>query len=329
VLFVSFVVIFPSPSIAMSLALHAEPIQTDNTLGPPSVSIVVPSVTGLPVVAECLQSLLSQDGSSQAEILVPDRCGESTRSILRRRFPQVQVIPVEGHPSIPALRAIGIKRAKGRIIALLEDHCIAQSGWLRAIEQAHEAGHQAIGGPVENGCIDRIVDWAAFFCEYAPFCGPAPSGPVPVIPGNNAAFDRGLFECLQPELRAEAWDPVWLARLSQQGVVFHSTPEMAVLHKISFGYSEFLAQRYHYSRSFAGMRLSGAPWWKRIGYAAGTLLLPGVLLVRLVGIIGRKRQCWKPFACSLPVLLTFLASWAVGEGVGALFGPGRSLQRVG
>jgi glycosyltransferase involved in cell wall biosynthesis len=313
----------------MSLALSAEPTATDPALGPPRVSIIVPSVTGLPVVADCLQALVSQEGAANAEILVPDRCGEPTRAVLRRRFAQVRIIPVEGRPSIPALRAVGIERAKGRVIALLEDHCLVQPGWLQAIERAYDAGHQAIGGPVENGCIDRIVDWAAFFCEYARFCGPAPRGPVPEIPGNNAAFDRCLFERLQPELHAEAWESFWLARMRAEGVAFHSVPEMAVLHKISFGYGEFLAQRYHYSRSFAGMRLCGAHWWKKISYAAATLLLPGLLLARLVMIIGRKRQHWKHFACSLPVLVTFLVSWAVGEGVGALFGPGRSLQRVG
>jgi hypothetical protein len=200
---------------------------------------------------------------------------------------------------------------------------------LRAIEQAYDAGYEAIGGPVENGCVDRVVDWAAFLCEYARFCGPAPRGPVMEIPGNNAAFDRKLFERLQPELRAEVWDPVWLARLREQRVAFQSVPEMVVLHKLSFGYREFLTQRYHYSRSFAGMRLCGAPWLKRIGYSGATLLLPGLLLARLVMIMGRKRQRWKQFACCLPVLSTFLVSWAVGEGVGALFGPGDSLQRVG
>jgi glycosyltransferase involved in cell wall biosynthesis len=310
------------------LALSGGGTQEDHAPGLPRVSIIVPSVTGLPVVAECLQSLIDQEGADGAEILVLDRCGEATRAVLRSRFPQTQVIPVEGRPSIPALRAIGIERAKGQMVAILEDHCIAQPGWLRAIEQAYEAGHRAIGGPVENDCGDRVVDWAAFYCEYAPFCGPAPRGIVAEIPGNNAAFDRRLFEQLQPELQAEVWEPFWLARLRQRRVVFHSVPEMAVLHRISFRYGNFLTQRYHYSRSFAGMRLSGAPWWKRAAYAGATVLLPGLLLGRLTVTVVRKRRHWKRFVYCLPVLMTFLASWAVGEGVGALLGPGRSSQRV-
>jgi glycosyltransferase involved in cell wall biosynthesis len=304
------------------------PTHTDHAQSLPRVSVIVPSATGLPVVAECLESLLSQEGSTRAEILVLDRCGEETRAVLRSQFPEIQLIPVEGCPSIPALRALGIERAKGQIIALLEDHCIVQPGWLRALEQAYDAGYRAIGGPIENGCVDRAVDWAAFFCEYARFCAPAPRGSVREIPGNNAAFDRRLFEQLQPELRAGAWEPVWLARMRERQVIFYSAPEMAVVHKLSFRYGNFLTQRYHYSRSFAGMRLCGAPWWKRVAYAGATVLLPGLLLGRLAVTMAGKRRHWMRFLYSLPVLLTFLASWAVGEGVGALLGPGRSLQRV-
>lgn len=307
---------------------ETEQRSTSHAPGLPRVSVIVPSVTGLPVVAECLESLVSQQGSDRAEILVPDRCGETTRAVLRSRFPGVEVIAVDGCPSIPALRALGIERAKGQVIAMLEDHCIAQPGWLRAIERAFDAGHRAVGGPVENGCVERIVDWAAFYCEYARFCGPAPRGRVAEIPGNNAAFDRLLLEQLQPELQSEVWELFWLARMRQSGVAFHSIPEMAVLHKLSFGYGSFLAQRYHYSRSFAAMRLGAATWRRRAAYAGTTVLLPGLLLGRLGVIMARKPQHWRRFLYSLPVLMTFLASWAVGEGVGALLGPGRSLQRV-
>jgi glycosyltransferase involved in cell wall biosynthesis len=291
--------------------------------------VIVPSVTGLPIVAECLECLLHQEGAAQAEILVVDRCGETTRTILRSRFPQVQVIAAEGRTSLPALRAMGIERAKGRIVALLEDHCLVQPGWLRAIEQAFNAGYRVVGGPVENGGTDRVVDWAAFFCEYARFCGPLPRGIVAEIPANNAAFDRQLLEQLQSELRAEVWEPVWLARLRQWQVAFYCAPDMVVLHKISFRYRDFLAQRYHYSRSFAGMRLANAASWKKIAYAAATLFLPVLLLARLTMTVARKRRHWARFVCSLPVLLTFLATWAVGEGVGAVRGPGHSLERVG
>jgi hypothetical protein len=43
----------------------------------------------------------------------------------------------------------------------------------------YEEGALAVGGAVENGSVERTVDWAAFFCEYARFmpARPARRGP--------------------------------------------------------------------------------------------------------------------------------------------------------
>ena len=298
------------------------------TAADPLVSVVIASVNGLPAIGECLDALARQDGGPAAEILVVDRCGEDTRAALRARFPGVQVMAADRGTSIPALRAMGMARARGAMIAILEDHCNAQPGWLRAIARQREAGAQAVGGAVENGSVDRTVDWAAFFCEYARFMPPVPRGEVREIAGNNSVYDRGALARLGPEARAEVWESFLHARMRVLGVPFQSDPDLIVIHKKSYGYLQFLGQRYHYSRSFAGMRLQGAPWWKRVGYALATPLLPPVLMGRMVATVARKRRHGARFAGAAPVLLTFLLSWAFGEAVGALAGPGRSLERV-
>jgi hypothetical protein len=218
--------------------------------------------------------------------------------------------------------------AQGQMIAFTEDHCLAAPGWLRAVEEAWQAGCRAVGGPVENGSATRLVDWAMFFCEYVRFMEPVPRGAVGEIAGNNSAFARGLLERLRPEMEAEVWETFLHARMRELGVTFHSVPEMTVLHKKSFGFGYFLLQRYHYARSYAGMRLSRASPWRRGLYAAATTLLPGLLLGRIAATVARKRRHFGTLLCSLPVLSAFLLSWAWGEGVGALFGPGQSLQRV-
>ena len=296
--------------------------------GEPLVSVVIASVNGLPAIGECLEALTHQDGGVEAEIVVVDRCGEETRSALRARFPSAQVVAADAGASIPALRALGMARARGRMVAILEDHCNVGPGWLQAVARQQQAGALAVGGAVENGSVLRSVDWAAFFCEYARFMPPVPRGVVPGITGNNSVYDRGLLERLGPAARAEVWESFLHQRIRALGVPFHSDPDLIVIHKKSFGYVEFLTQRYHYSRSFAGARLQGAPWWKRLGYACATPLLPPVLMGRIAGAVAGKRRHVGRFVGSSPVLATFLVSWAWGEAVGALLGPGRSLERV-
>jgi glycosyltransferase involved in cell wall biosynthesis len=293
------------------------------------LSVVIPCVNGLPVIAECLDALARQEGNVAAEVIVVDCCGEATRAVLRQRFPWALVIAVEGRESIPALRAIGLERARGRVIALTEDHCLPDPHWFEAIAAAHRAGRPVVGGAVENGSIERAVDWAVFFCEYADFMRPVPAGAVAALPGNNTAYDRGVLDRLGPALRDGSWEPFWHARLLQEGVDFFSDPRMVVLHKKVFGYGYFLSQRYHYSRSFAGMRLAGASGWVRLAYAAATALLPPLLLARLVRtVLLRKRRFRAHFLRALPALCTFVVVWAVGEAVGALLGAGNSLARV-
>ncbi len=297
---------------------------------PTLISVVIASVNGLESIQECLDCLVNQEGNVRAEAVVLECCGPETREALARRFfqPFIRVIPVEGRPSIPALRAMGMAQARGRIVAIIEDHCMAHPRWLQVIARAHAAGHRAVGGPVENGSVVRSVDWAVFFCEYARFMLPVPHGIVAEIPGNNSAFDRRVLDALGPELQEEVWEAFLHQKMREAGVEFHSDPEMIVYHKKHFGFGYFLSQRYHYSRSFAGMRMIGAPLWKRLGYAGATTLLPGILLVRITSIVARKGRHWKQYLLSLPSLCSFLVIWAVGEGVGAVLGPGRSLQRV-
>ena len=298
------------------------------TAAEPLVSVVIPSVNGLPAIAECLEALARQEGDVSAEVLVVDRCGEQVRSALRGRFPSVQVIAADGTTSVPALRALGIARAKGKMIAILEDHCNVERGWLQAIGRQSEAGHLVIGGAVRNGSVDRTIDWAVFFCEYARFMPPVPRGVVAEITGNNSVYDRGVLDRLGPEVQEEVWESFLHDRMRALGVPFHSDPDLVVTHKKRFGYLYFLAQRYHYSRSFAGMRMKGSPWWKRVGYACATPLLPGLLMGRMAATVARKRRHGARFLQASPAIATFLVSWAWGEAVGALLGPGQSLQRV-
>jgi glycosyltransferase involved in cell wall biosynthesis len=294
--------------------------------GTPLVSVVVPCVNGLPAIAECLDALQGQEGDVPAEVVVVDRCGEETRSVLRRRFPSVRIVAAPPGTGIPALRALGIEQCRAPMVAMIEDHCNVAPGWLSAIDRARRAGHRVVGGAVENASTERLVDWAAFFCEYARFMPPLHEGPAAEVAGNNVAYARELLT--EPGAAADSWEFFLHARLAEQGVVFHCDPALVVRHKKEFPFGYFMSQRYHYSRSFAGMRLAGASWGKRILYAAGTAFLPPLLFARIAGAMAARRRHWGTFLAAAPILSVFLLSWAWGEAVGALAGPGDSLEKV-
>ena len=72
------------------------------------LSVVVPSVNGLPIVLECLEALRADAAHSRLQIepIVVDRCGESVRQVIRERFPEAAVVAAEPGTTIPALRAV-------------------------------------------------------------------------------------------------------------------------------------------------------------------------------------------------------------------------------
>lgn len=294
----------------------------------PKVSVAIACVNGLPYIKDALQSFERQDGNISYEIVVADRCNRGCRDEVRRH-PNARLIEVDQPGvTIPQLRALAIRCAQGELIGITEDHCIAPRGWLAAMVDAHAAGHQIVGGPIQNAATRRLVDWAVFFCEYSAFEPPLPAGPGPV-PGNNITYERTLLPLIDDLLDQGVWEEEFNQRLATHGYVARVDPSAVMLHKKSFGLAEFVAQRYFYARSFAGLRVRDASAVRRVVYAgfAATFLAP-LLLQRIARNVWAKGRHRSKLIRSVPLLMLFVSAWAWGEIVGYLIGPGDSLSRV-
>jgi hypothetical protein len=292
------------------------------------VSIAIACVNGLPYIEEAIRSFEHQDGDITYEILVADRCNRGCREVVRRH-PRTRLIEVDrAGVTIPQLRALAIRQARGELIGVTEDHCMAPPGWLGAMVRAHAAGHAIVGGPIENAATGRLIDWAVFFCEYSAFEPPLEAGPG-AVPGNNTTYARALLPIIDDLLDLGVWEEEFNSRLAAHGYATYLDPSAAMMHKKSFGAAEFVAQRYYYARSYAGMRLRDGVLLQRLMYAgfAATLLAP-LLIQRIVWNVWTKRRHRRELILSLPLLMTFVAAWALGEVVGYLTGPGDSLSRV-
>jgi GT2 family glycosyltransferase len=292
------------------------------------ISVVIPSVSGLPVIAECLDALSRQRGEIQAEVIVVNRCRNGTAQLIAERFPWVDLVSRGEQEGIPQLRAAGIERARGDIVVVTEDHCIAPDNWFEEIVRAHEAGYTVVGGSVENGCVQRVADWASFLCEYSQVMSPVPSGEVDDIPGNNASYDREVLSGVSEHIKKNCWEYYLHEELRSKGVKFLSSPAIVVTHKKQFGVRFFFAQKFHYSRSFAAMRWTRLTVRARIFYLCATPLLPLLLVWRVSRQVLRKKRLYKELVLSLPLLSLFGVSYACGEFAGYLLGQGQSLVKV-
>ena len=292
------------------------------------LSVVVPSVNGWSDLEGCLAALAPQRESVHLEVLVADRCGAPVRERVRKVFPWVTLIEAAPETTIPQLRSLAFGIAQGGSVAVIEDHVLVPPGWARRLLALQQQGEDVVGGSVENAATERLVDWAAFLCEYSHLLPPLKEGPVASLPGNNTVYRRSLLDKYRQVTGEGRWEDHLHRRFQEDGIVLYSRPDIKVGHKKHYTVWEYLSQRYLYSRSYAGMRLRGASAGKRMAYGLAAFALPPLLLVRTVRTIWGK-NCHRPeLMKSLPLLVLFVSGWGWGEVVGAWFGPGDALAKV-
>ena len=294
----------------------------------PALTVVVPSVNGLGDLKGCLSALGHQRNDVDLEVLVADRCGEPLRTEVRREFPWVTLLEAAPATTIPDLRALAFRQAKGKSVAVIEDHVIVPAGWARAMLDAQAGADVVVGGAVENAAVDRLVDWAAFLCEYSHCILPLPAGPADWLTGNNVVYPRALLTRYESVLGRGQWENRLHDAMRRDGVPLVCRPEISVGHKKHYTVGEYLSQRYLYARSYAGARVADASLGKRLGYGAAALALPPLLMYRTVSRVVSKRRHRAELVRSLPLLAVFVVSWALGEMVGYVAGPGDSLAKV-
>jgi glycosyltransferase involved in cell wall biosynthesis len=294
----------------------------------PEISIAVPSVNGLDNILGCLEALEAQRDQCDLEILVVDRLGDSVREEIHRRFEEVRILCADSTATIPQMRSLAFQKARSRAVAVIEDHVLVPPGWARQMLEALASGAEVVGGSIENGATEGLVDWAAFLCEYSHAMPPLDAGPATWLVGNNVVYRRRLLEEQRLVIESDRWEDALHESLRASGTQLICRPEIVVHHRMHYGLLEYITQRFYYSRSFAGARLAGESWRRRLIYGCGAILLPPLLFWRIVRSVVSKKRHRLILLQSLPLLALFVVSWAIGEVVGYWFGAGSSLAKV-
>lgn len=294
------------------------------------LSVVVPSVNGLPVVLECLAALRADTAASHLRIepIVVDRCGDDVRRAIHEQFPEASVVAVDRGATIPAMRALGFGRASAPAVAVIEDHVIVPVGWAGRMVAALADGADVVGGGVRNAAVSTLVDRTAFLCEYSHLLPPQPSGRVDTLTGNNVVYRRTVLERYRATIDRGHWEDELHAAMRRDGVSLIGRPDIVVAHKMHYRIRDYVAQRFWYARAYAGMKRESMPPFARAVRSIGSLALPPVLLSRIISRVRRSGRTDQSLIPSLPLLTLFVSAWAVGEAVGYLGGGGDALSRV-
>ncbi len=281
------------------------------------VSVVVASVRDAHHLEACLQSLVPQAAVHSAEIIVARALVGADR-IPEENWPGVTFVLVDGPPNIPKVRGAGLARSRGARVVLTEDHCVASPHWLSSLLSV-STDVSVVGGSVDTTQRHRGVDLAAWFAEYGFFSPHAGQDPL-LITGANVLYGADVVDNAALWMQEGVWENVVHDRLRDRGVTFVRIPDAVVSQTLHYGVTAFCRDRYAHGKSYAAARIGEHGVGKRVLMAAGSIVLPGVLLLR----VARRAGLGAPvdFLRALPWIVVFLMAWSVGECAGYVGGVG-------
>jgi hypothetical protein len=289
--------------------------------------VVVAASDSAKAIARTLSSLGLQSGAGDLEVIVAAACDR-----MPARWPAADDMPFHGlhqviappGTGVPRLRRLGFDRATAPIVVFTEDSCRFGPGWAEAwIAAFRVPGLAAATGPVEASMGHALVDWAVFFCEYAPFLPlPRTAGRSSRLAGNNFAVRRAVVERLAgPEIHETevAQDQLQAGRRGREGFVVVEAAQAG--HVRRYAPAAAIGDRLRFGYAYG--RLRAGPWPPSVRLA-GIFGGPAILAVqaaRLTATVLARRRHLGRFLEALPVTLALLTAWSVGEWLGWLGAP--------
>ncbi len=293
------------------------------------ISVVVPVRQASETAADTLGRLLERPG---LEVIAVVSRQDPTAALLRDlkgSRDELVLLEVDGARSVPQLRAHGIRAARGRFVAITEDHCDFSPGWPEALAAALDDPAVAVaGGAVDNGRRGSIADWAIYFSRYASLMPPLPAGPATALPGNNACYRRELLESHRALYDKGFWEHEFHQHLASQGLKLWQVPGAVVVHRKPYRFGAYCALRFRHGRCFGGMIREGGRFGDVAARVLASPLTPFRLLLRSARAVAARGAYRRQYTLALPLLLVCYAAWTAGEVRGYLGGPGEACSQT-
>jgi hypothetical protein len=292
----------------------------------PALSVVVTIVDGGEVLRRFLEALYAQEGAPELYVIVhyDDTIVETGE--LSPLFPRALFIslgqvatfrPIESvagqHELYDRRRAAGLKRATGRLLALLEDRAPPRKDWARTMIRLHdELPHGTIGGAVESVATDRL-NWAFYVCDFSRYTLPFQAEPRTWISDVHVCYKRRIIEETRDIWRERFNEASVHWTLLERGETLYLSPELVVDYRTPYTkFGSLLGERFHWGRLFGYARARHVGAAKRLVYTVTGPIIPFWLLVRHGATMAGKGQGGR-FLAAAPIIFMLLSAWTSGE----------------
>ena len=230
------------------------------------ISIIVITYNRSNILHKCLESLHNQKYNKRNyEILVIDD-GSIDNTVNVVRSMQKRVINLiyykQQHKGYAMSRNLGIKKAKGSIIAFIDDDCIASQNWLKKINDAYKKnkGVYAIGGKtrslLQNNKYGKFREYLEYFCiqDRIKLCKNSSNSQsiaqkIYSLPTCNLTFKKNIFKIIghfntkYSEYPCEDDEFNW--RLFKKGYFILFDPEIEIKHLHADNLSKFIKKSFN------------------------------------------------------------------------------------
>lgn len=160
----------------------------------PLVSIIIVNYNGRKYLEKCLSSLLHQSYPSIEIIFVDNGSKDDSVDYIKKEFPDVKIIASRENLGFAKGNNIGIRAARGELIATLNTDTEVTSNWLEELVRAMNSSKQI------GMCASKMVFMdSPEFINSTGIC----------ISRSGTCWDRGIFErdCGQYESMGEVFGP--------------------------------------------------------------------------------------------------------------------------
>ena len=244
------------------------------------ISVVIPVRNGAMTLGEQLDALASMDSPGEFEVLVADNGSTDDTAAITSAYAGrllVRVVDASAAPGSNYARNCGIKACSFDRILLCDSDDQVDAGWMAAMRQAFDAGHELVVGPIDYVLLNppEVRAWRGAHRAFAEVV----LGFLPTGHGANMGFTRSVYERLggfddEFEFGGPDIEFCWRAQLT--GVKLRPVPDAVVHYRLrpSLGTLFRQSRAYgaaeaHLYRKFAGhgmcRRSLAAPfgevWW--------------------------------------------------------------------
>ena len=99
----------------------------------PEVSVVIVTWNGRVYLDACLNAVAAQEGVAAETIVVDNASTDGTADYVRQRYPWVRLVALDRNTGFAGGNNAGVREARGRFVALLNNDTVPDPSWLRAL----------------------------------------------------------------------------------------------------------------------------------------------------------------------------------------------------